>query len=222
MIWIKKLFGLEKEIDPNDFIKKSKILVQMEEERTVYLNIYGKELESLKYREIDYQTEAQVILEAFKLPELMRQTRLDAMYEDDGQFVKVEATFANPPDFKPITETWRGIEVELHPFVWHDMEIHVLGPFPDTNQLNNWFTKWFDPKDRNKKQANELHEVIHSMTHARQIPDGWTITVDFGSATMEAFLALFKQCRFHKATHIKISSETYLRKLNNAMSAQIQ
>lgn len=222
MKWIKKLIGSdEKAKNPDDFLTQSKILDQVKQERTVYLNIFGKELDSLDYREIQYTTESLILLESKTIPEPFRHARVDALYDLDGQLERLEAAFANPPEFPVMTETWRDVEVELHPFVWNAVEFHVLGPWPDLVQLQNWFIKWFDPKNRNKQNKNKLHKVIHSMTPPVAIADGWMVTVDFGSASIDAFIALYKQCRFHEATHITINSEGYLNHLSHTMNAQL-
>jgi len=51
------------------------------------------------------------------------------------------------------------------------------------------------------------------MTPPLILAGGWQVTVDFGTAEMDAFQAFFKQCRFSGAKKIEISSANYLRNL---------
>lgn len=214
---IKQLLGLsKKKEDSNDFLKNSRIIEQVTYERMVYLKAFSKELESLDYRNIDYKTEVVVNLGKKKLIEPFKLVRIDAAHGDGKNVQHEEANISNPAEFELIKEVWDDIEITLHPIVWNAIDFNIKGEFPNVEQLENWYKKWFDIKQRHKPNEQKLHQVVHKMSPPTQTEDGWTITVDFGSAEIEAFIALFKQCRFNWASSIEISSTKYFDQLSEA------
>jgi hypothetical protein len=216
---IKEMLGFaKKEKDSTDFLESSPIIEQVEYERMVYLETFAKELESLDHRHFEYRTEVVVNLGNKKKIEPFKLIRIDAIHHDGDNTRHEEANIANPAGFEPIKELWDDIEVTLHPIVWNAVDFNVTGDFPNVEQLENWYKKWFDIKGRHKPDDKKLHQVVHKMTMPVKTEDGWTLTVDFGSADMEAFIALFKQCRFNWASAIEISSKQYFSQLSEAYS----
>jgi hypothetical protein len=209
MLWLKKLLRLHKEKEEFD----TPIFEKLKDEQQMYVDVLVKLISSLKFREIEVFPEAQVQLESTQLPEFFRQSRVDVLYKEDFMFHQAEAKVTNPPEFSPLFETWRNIEIVLFPFVWHSMEFNITGPEPSIDQLQNWFTRWFDPKSRNRPDTHGMHGVIHTMTPPLIFDGSWQVTIDFGTAEMDAFQAFFRQCRFSGAKKIEISSANYLRNL---------
>jgi len=209
MLWLKKLLRLHKEKEEFD----TPMFEKLRDEQQMYVDVLVKLINSLKFREIEVFPEAQIQLESMHISEFFRQSRVDVLFKEDFMFHQAEAKITNPPEFAPMLETWRNIEIVLFPFVWHSMEINIIGPEPSIDQLQNWFTRWFDPKSRNRPNAHGLHGVIHTMTPPLILDASWQVTIDFGTAETDAFQAFLKQCRFSGATKIEISSANYLRNL---------
>ncbi len=209
MLWLKKLLGLYKEKEEFD----TPIFEKLKDEQQMYVDVLIKLINSLKFREIEVFAEAQVQLESSQIPEFFKQSRVDVLFKEAHLFHQAEAKITNPPEFLPLFETWRNIEIVLFPFVWHSMEFNITGPEPSIDQLQNWFTRWFDPKSRKRPDENGLHGVIHTMTPPLILEGGWQVTIDFGTAELDAFQAFFKQCRFSGAKKIEISSANYLRNI---------
>lgn len=206
-------YRTHEDTDPADFLTNSALLEQVEHERIVYLDVMQKQFESLQYQGIAYQTEVDIVLPKAHKKDAEQRIRVDAMYQEAGEVKHVEVNMANPPLFETINEDWDDIDVTLNPFIWNAVEFNVTGPYPDLSQLENWCVKWFDPKNRKKADKQQLKSVVHKMSAPMQTEDGWYIMVDFGSASVEAFIAFFKQCRFNDAEAIEISSRHYLERL---------
>lgn len=198
---------------PNAFLEDSALLEQIEHERAVYLEVFQKQLKSLTDQGIAYQTEVELVPEK-KRKQVTPPVRIDALYQEAGELKEVEANLANPPYFEVISEDWDDIVMTLSPFVWNAVEFDVTGPFPDLGQLSNWYSKWYDIKHRNKAGEDGFKSVVHKMSAPTEIEDGWQITIDFGSANLEAFIAFYKQCRFNDAEKISISSSRYFESFN--------
>ena len=215
MQWIKKLFGFG---DGEDEFN-TPIIEKLKEEQEIYIDVLKKLIKSLKDKQIEVLAESQILLESKDIPAFFRQSRIDALYKDGNKFHQAEAKIVNPPEFSAMTETWRDVDIVLNPFVWHAMEFRVIGPEPSIIQMQNWFSRWFDPKDRIPEDGNGLHSVIHTMTVPKVVGGTWNVTIDFGSANIEAFIAFFKQCKFSGANRIEISSANYLRSFNMMISS---
>ncbi len=197
----------------NAFLENSVLLEHIEHERAVYLEVFQKQLKSLEGQGIAYQTEVELVPEK-KRKQTAPPVRIDALYQEAGELKEVEANIANPPYFDVITEDWDDIIMTLSPFVWNAVEFEVTGPFPDLGQLSNWYTKWYDIKHRNKVGEHGFKSVVHKMSAPTEIEDGWQITIDFGSANLDALIAFYKQCRFNDAETITINSNRYFESLN--------
>ncbi len=200
----------------DEALSQSPIMEQISYERMVYLEIFSKELDSLDHRKINYETEKVIKLSKGKKVEPLQLARVDAVHQEGKKALHEEANIANPAPFETMKEVWDDIEVTLNPIVWNAVDFNVVGDYPNIEQLENWYKKWFDIKGRNKPDAKKMHNVVHKLSKPEQTADGWSITVDFGSAEMEAFIALFKQCRFNWARSIDISSQKYFDKLAEA------
>lgn len=190
------------------------IIEKLIDEQQVYVDMLVRLINSIKHRELEILPEGQTQLESREIPDFFRQIRMDVLFKEDGVFHQAEAKMTNPPDFLPIIEHWQGVEVVLSPFVWHQMEFSVTGPEPSMTQMQNWFNRWFDPKNKNQADKNGLHSVIHMMTAPKMLGNYWTVMIDFGTADIEAFQAFFKQLKFSGAEKVEISSAKYIRDLN--------
>lgn len=211
------LTGIKRLLKPSQKRKAefvTPIIEKLIDEQQVYVDMLVRLINSIKHRELEIFPEGQTQLESREIPDFFRQTRMDVLFKEDGIFHQAEAKMTNPPDFLPIIEHWQGVEVVLSPFVWHQMEFSVTGPEPSLTQMQNWFNRWFDPKNKNPADKNGLHSVIHMMTVPKMLGNYWTVMIDFGTADIEAFQAFFKQLKFSGAEKVEISSAKYIRDLN--------
>lgn len=211
---IKRLFSFKKAKNQEVI---TPIIEKLIDEQQVYIDVLIRLLASLKHRQLELIPEGQIQLASAGIPEFFRQSRMDILYKEDHVFQQAEAKITNPPGFAPITENWQGVEVVLSPFVWHQMEFSVTGPEPSVLQMQNWFARWFDPKNRNPADNHGLRGVVHLMTEPKMLGNYWVVTIDFGSADIEAFHAFFKQLKFSGAEKVEISSAKYIQDLQLGM-----
>lgn len=83
-----------------------------------------------------------------------------------------------------------GFELTVSPFPWQGAELTVkAGPHPpDWTPLRRWALEWM--QGRLGPEAPELAGAIHALGDPRQHGSEFRLTLDFGSAPLEAFGAL--------------------------------
>lgn len=110
--------------------------------------------------------------------------------------------------FEPVTFTWEGgLAVRVEPFQWNWCTLELEGDGIATDPLRAWFMRWFDrpPVD------GTWQEVVHFMSDPKTRGTGAAVSVDFGSAPVDAFEELLdavrdtgaKRVRLHAATEIE-------------------
>ena len=72
------------------------------------------------------------------------------------------------------------------PIVWYGIEFEVTGICPH-EELISWTSRWLDIEDERWVDSQEFQMVIHSVTPPTRTVNGFQISVDFGSAPLEAF-----------------------------------
>jgi hypothetical protein len=79
-----------------------------------------------------------------------------------------------------------GIPVSLHPAVWNGLEFEVDGDPPPEAGLLAWIAKWIDIDDERYDEGADFQGVIHNCFRPSRSEAGYRISVDFGSAPIEA------------------------------------
>jgi len=101
------------------------------------------------------------------------------------------------------------VKVEISPFVWNGCEFKLDKKPNDAYII--WARKWIDIDDTKKPTTDGFQNVIHSVTFPQEVSGEWTMSIDFGSAPIEAFKELLdiftKQQTIKK---IEIHSKTFL------------
>jgi hypothetical protein len=90
--------------------------------------------------------------------------------------------------FEPLDFDWPDSElrVELYPFQWNLMQVRVYGlpATPDWSPLREWFLSWFKDED---PAAGEPLEAVHFLSDPEQQSGFAELTIDLGTAPLEAF-----------------------------------
>jgi hypothetical protein len=73
-----------------------------------------------------------------------------------------------------------------------------------SEQIQEWFIRWFDPEDSNVADAMSLYRVVHYMSDITVKNGGITFTVDLGSSPVSAVDDLFSVLAPLGATEIRI------------------
>jgi hypothetical protein len=174
--------------------------------REDYLNALQSLLREIRsehqevFSEIGFEPDNENLSKAF------RPMRIDAGFVQDGKVSFVVANLEAPEPFTPIRESWNGLEVELHPFVWNEVTFEVLGASPDEAAVAAWREYWMDDQEKRFDKSKELQGVVHSVTQPTRTLAGWSTTIDFGSADIDAFSAFIDAVRKAGAQRVTVGA----------------
>lgn len=93
----------------------------------------------------------------------------------------------------------------LHPIAWNGVDFRVSRVL-DREALEAWILRWLDVDDTHEQDLNGLQGVIHSVTEPEARGEYVEFSVDFGSASVEAFEALIEILSSPDAMQIEIRS----------------
>jgi hypothetical protein len=102
--------------------------------------------------------------------------------------------------FDPLDGMAGGARVRMEQLCWDDVEITHDLKQDMTPVLKLWFEQWFDPDDK-RLAANPNRQV--DVIHAVGVHPG-RLTIDFGTASTQAFWALIARLRDAGATSLTV------------------
>ena len=120
-------------------------------------------------------------------PEPYRMMRVDALFKKGDKVGPAEASIKNPRRFSPMAETWGALQVTAHPLTWNAVEFQMIGSPPDHEVLFAWLDRWYDKGDTKSPVSDGLFGVVHNITPPELRDGAWSVSIDFGSAPIEAF-----------------------------------
>jgi hypothetical protein len=110
--------------------------------------------------------------------------------------------------FEPFgIEFSEGATAAVHPFVWNDVGVQINVTMP-SDPVEEWAMRWLDMEDKSAKDENGLQSVIHSVVREDAMDGSTTLTVDFGSAPVEALQEIIELAFACGGTHVSIRSES--------------
>lgn len=134
--------------------------------------------------------------------ELFRQLCCIDFIKNDGQIEPVELQ----PDivrFEPFSGRIGSAELLVEQLQWNDVVIRHTLASPPHDELDTWFQHWFDPNDDRHRDDAELGNIIHSLwVRPREL------TVDFGTASPDAFWSLLAILERAGTTGLRIKAST--------------
>ncbi|MCA9106901.1 MAG: hypothetical protein KDA83_15875 [Planctomycetales bacterium] len=94
-------------------------------------------------------------------------------------------------DFEPVEFAWGDdLQIVLLPFSWDSLALLIPGEADrDWDPLRGWFSKWAKPSTEDAKPG-ELVEACHRISEPFFDGESTLITIDLGSAPVEAFEGL--------------------------------
>jgi hypothetical protein len=113
--------------------------------------------------------------------------------------------------FEVIEFTWEGtLEIRMLPFRWDECRVRILDPIvlEAWEPLISWFLRWFDPEDRKSADERGLCGEVHELSDPLQELFGMVVTVDFGSAPVEAFEEFLDALRDLGVRKVQLGSPT--------------
>jgi hypothetical protein len=132
--------------------------------------------------------------------------RADMAANVNGEAKLQEVNPSTHLSFEPLKlDTGSGLVAAVHPVVWNDVGIKTDVRFPDS-EIEAWAMQWLDMDDHHDQDENELQGVIHSISRDDTGDEGTELTIDFGSAPVEALNDLISVLRKSGVSYITIHS----------------
>lgn len=177
--------------------------------RENYLSIYLRALSEARGAHDVAMPEVKVETTEEKLRKPYRYYTLDIFCRRGDKSGPIEVNIAAASAFAPVRESWQGLDVTLHPFVWNGLEFRLDGELADDAGLIAWMDKWMDIADKKPKDENRLSQIVHNVTQPQRTQGGWSFSVDFGSAPLDALVELIEVVRASGAKKLELGSFGY-------------
>jgi hypothetical protein len=120
--------------------------------------------------------------------------RIDFLRKGRESERAIPVTPARALSFGRFSLTIGDAEFDVGPFGWDWCEISTdLSPDRVGPALQRWFMEWFDPDDQNGSDSVGLYGVVHFASDPEPVGTGSKVSVDLGSAPVDALLSLLAQ-----------------------------
>jgi hypothetical protein len=187
------------------------IMQRLDAERESYLAIYLRAISEARRAHDEAVPEVKVETTKEKFRKPYRYYTLDIFCRRGDKSGPIEVNIAAASAFPRVRENWQGLDVTLHPFVWNGLEFRLDGDLADEARLLAWMDKWMDLPERKPKDENRLSQIVHNVTQPERTQSGWSFSVDFGSAPLDAFVELIDVVRASGAKRLELGSFGYPR-----------
>jgi hypothetical protein len=187
------------------------IMQRLDAEREHYLSVYLRGISEARDKHDVAVPEVKIETTKEKLRKPYRYYTLDIFCRRGDKSGPIEVNLAAARAFRPVSENWQGLDVTLHPFVWNGLEFRLDGDLADEAGLLAWMDKWMDVPERKPKDENRLSQIVHNVTQPERTPGGWSFSVDFGSAPLDAFVELIDVVRASGTKRLELGSFDYPR-----------
>jgi hypothetical protein len=180
-------------------------------ERTQYLTTFQLGLDQHKTAKSAIEVMIQTTADQNKnLPELYQINRYDLINKNaEGKMNLTEFNLDKDSVLKFDEQVYEiaGMKITINPFVWNGCEFTV-DKKPNIT-FDNWAKKWMDIDDKKKPGADGFQNVIHSVTFPEEENSKWTMSVDFGSSPIEAFIELMTTLSGQGIKKVEVHSKTF-------------
>jgi len=175
--------------------------------RSYYLECYRSSIAEYRARFDPSAAEVWIEASGSKVPRPYSYYRLDlasgAVSRPDLTDVNVDPNaIVAPARWQPLP----GIRVTLSTFVWNGIEVRSRTAPEDSLCITPWFEKWFDVAESRTRDEDGLAGIIHSVTYPELTDTGWTFSVDFGSAALDAVRELLVVLRAAGLNELEMGS----------------
>jgi hypothetical protein len=191
--------------------ERRSIMERLDAERENYLALYLRAISEARQAHDVAVAEVKVKTTQERLREPFRYYTLDIFCRRGDKSCPIEVNIAAAGGFPRVRENWQGLGVTLHPFVWNGLEFRLDGDLADEAGLLAWMDKWMDIPERKPKDENRLSQIVHNVTQPERTRSGWSFSVDFGSAPLDAFVELIDVVRASGAKRLELGSFGYPR-----------
>ena len=143
-------------------------------------------------------------------PELYQHNRYDLVIVDSqGKFDLHEFNLNKDSVIQFNTQTYNidGMKVVIDPFVWNGCEF-TIEEKPNFI-FESWAKKWIDFEDTKEVPKDSFSNVIHSVTYPTEENGKWMISIDFGTAPIEAFKELLTTFSRQGIRYVEVHSNIF-------------
>ena len=187
------------------------IMQTLDAGRESYRSAYLRALSEARQGHDTAVPEVKVEATEEKLRKPYRYYTLDIFCRRGEKSCPIEVNLASAKAMTPVRENWQGLDVTLHPFVWNGLEFRLDGDLTNDAPLVAWMEKWMDIAEKKPKDDHLLSEIAHNVTQPERGEAGWSFSVDFGSAPLDAFVELIEVVRATGAKRLELGSFGYPR-----------
>jgi hypothetical protein len=167
---------------------------------------YINQLQEFYEDKINGDKEVLVTLNSDNETLLFKLYRFDYLANVNGEFKAEELSPHTYTNHEESIFTYGEIQVELNPFFWHGCEFIIDKKYDDFNWLRGWTKNWID-EDNDFEPDNEgFTGAIHSVTLPITENNMTRFTVDFGTASVQAFMSLLNSIKETKVERVIINS----------------
>ena len=124
----------------------------------------------------------------------------DFVKNDGGHTEIVEYQPDRRLDLAPLNTEFGFMDVQVEGFSWDKFVIEWSPDALTADGLNEWFEMWFDPAGRRRDRDAEFAECIHCVVLTEA-----SLTIDLGTAPVEAVLALLEVMEQEGCERVRIS-----------------
>lgn len=157
-------------------------------ERQRYYDIFIEMIETLKEGKSTFATELAIQSDDEEIPAPFNIMRVDFFYKNENQEDSMSEIRPNEnPDFEPLEFQLGDLLVNMNPFCWNSCEITAESI--DMDALAQWLIKWLRIDE---EEEDQLAEAVHSCSYPQETENGYTFTIDFGTAPIDAFIDLLQ------------------------------
>jgi hypothetical protein len=173
--------------------------------RESYLRAFFESLDAFLTRQADAATE--VLFESPSDDALpFRVQRADMVADLDGTPQIEQVTPTAHLGFEPFgVELAEHLTVAMQPFVWNEVALRANITLP-VEPVENWALHWLDLEGQMSPDEHGLLGVIHAVLREDDMDGSTLLTVDFGSAPVDALGQLLDLAFAAGATHVAIHS----------------
>ncbi|MCW0481792.1 hypothetical protein [Gaoshiqia sediminis] len=157
-------------------------------ERNRYLDFFRKGIDYLKKDKTQFAVELLIETGEEELKHPFNLIRVDFIFKDDEKVNRINALQLDSIlDYETIKNIISNSKIEVNPFCWDNCKI--ITDKIDINKLIPWIEKWIDIEE---SRQTEYSNSIHNCSMIQKSDGIEEITVDFGTAPIDAFLELIE------------------------------
>lgn len=175
--------------------------------RRRYIEFFTAARDRISASEGDVATEVLVALNNEQIPYPYRYLRVDVLSKNSHDAIKpFELTLDPDPNFEATEFKFGGVQVVIYPFSWNRAQIVFEKAIADEQQLDRFITRWLDVEETEARAYDNLSGAAHSFTPVESNGEWWYLTVDFGTAPVEAMIEFIEILASHGMTRVTVKA----------------